>query len=142
MTGTTRRLICGLALASLAALPACKDATLPTTPTPTTTDLFFISQVMQGGTTTRSFKATKAGDLKVLFTSLLPESAAVVNVSIGTWDGTRCTPTTTVQSAAGSTTAIITTTVAVGEFCASVSDAGSLTKTNDFSMTITIPAGP
>jgi hypothetical protein len=50
-----------------------------------------------------------------------------------------CTPTTSLSSKAGASTPIITTTLAVGDYCIRVVDPGVLTKTNDFSMTVTIP---
>lgn len=128
-----------LVLAAALAGGACDTVPVPTLPTPTTSDIFFSSQLMAGGATARSFKVGKAGETKVSFTSLLPETEAVVNVHLGTWDGTVCTPTTSLSTKAGATTPIITTTLAVGEYCIRVVDPGVLTKTNDFSMTVTIP---
>ncbi len=128
-----------LAIAAAVAGAACDTLPLPTLPTPTTTDLFISSQIMAGGSTARSFTVGKAGEVKVLFTSMLPEIEAAVTVALGAWNGTTCTPTVTVASKAGSTTAIITTTLAAGEYCMRLSDPGVLTKTNDFSLTVTIP---
>ncbi|HXT70706.1 MAG TPA: hypothetical protein VN700_13170 [Vicinamibacterales bacterium] len=139
MKVTLKSRLGALALAAVLGGVACDTVPVPTLPTPTTSDLFFTSQLMKGGSTTRSFKVGKAGEVKVLFTSFLPETAAVVNVALGNWNGTTCTPTTSVATAAGSTTAIITTTLAVGEYCLQLADPGVLTKTNDYSLTVTIP---
>jgi len=128
-----------LVLAAALGAAACDTVPLPTLPTPTSSDVFFNSQLMKGGSTMRSFKVPKAGEVKVLFTSLLPETEGVVNVVLGNWDGTVCTPTTTVSTKAGATTPIITTTLAVGDYCMRLIDPGVLTKTNDFSLTINIP---
>ena len=128
-----------LAIAAALGGAACDTVPLPTLPTPTTTDVFFGSQLMAGGSTARSFTVAKAGEVKVLFTSMLPDTEAVVTVELGNWNGTTCAPATTVASKAGSTTAIITTTLAVGDYCMRLTDPGVLTKTNDFSLTITIP---
>ena len=129
-------------LAIAAALAAaCDTVPIPTLPTPTTSDVFFASQLMARGSTTRSFKVAKAGEVKVLFTSMLPEIDAVVNADLGTWNGTVCTPTSSLATKAGSTTPIITATLAAGDYCMRLSDPGVLTKTNDFSLTITIPYG-
>ena len=136
-----RMALTGLALVASIGVVACNET--PTTPTTTvtTTDLFFVSQLMPLGVTSRSFKVAKAGEVKVLFTSLLPESSGVVSVALGTFDGTACTPTNAVAVAAGSTTPIITTTLAAGDYCVRIADTGVLTRTNDFSITVTIPSG-
>lgn len=123
-------------------MAACTDAPTVVTPTPTLASVFFASQVMAGGSTSRSFKVARAGEAKVLFTSLLPDVGSVVLVAIGTTDGTVCTPTTTVSATAGSTESILTTNLTVGDYCISVTDpGGALTKTNDFTITVVIPAG-
>ena len=127
-----------LVLAAILGVGACNDTAVTPT-TPATTDLFFLSQLMMRGVTSRTFTVVKAGEVKVLFTALLPDSTATVDVALGTFNGTTCTPTTTINTAAGSSTAIITTTLAAGDYCLKVSDTGVLTKTNDFSITITIP---
>lgn len=128
------------ALAAAVGAVACTDSpTVPTTPTSTTANVFFSSQLMAGGVTMRSFNVPKAGDLRVLFTALLPETDGVVSIAVGTFDGTTCTPTTSVVVKAGSTEAVITTSVVAGEYCISVADTGVLTKTNDFSITVVVP---
>lgn len=136
-----RRLVVpALVLAAVVANGGCETTPVNPTPTPTTVDLFFTSQVMAGGVTTRSFTVAKAGEVKVLFTSLLPDSDVTISVGLGTFNGTTCTPVTTVDAKAGSTSHIITTTLTTGEFCLRVADKAVLTKTNDFSITVTIPA--
>ena len=94
---------------------------------------------MVGGMTMRSFNVPRGGDLSVLFTALLPETGGVVSIALGTFDGTICTPTNTVVVTAGSTTPVMTTTVVAGDYCISVADTGTLTKTNDFSITVVVP---
>ena len=131
-----------LALAGVLGAAACTSTPSVVTPTPTVAAVLFASQLMANGSTSRSFKVTRAGETKVVFTSLLPDVDSVVNVAIGTTDGTVCTPTTTVATKAGSADSILTTTLAIGEYCISVTDpGGALTKTNDFTITVVIPAG-
>lgn len=127
-----------LAVALVAAACNTSSPTV-TTPTPTTSSVFFSSQLMAGGVSMRSFNVPRAGELNVLFTALLPETESVVSLAVGTFDGTTCTPTSTVVVKAGSTTPVITTTIVAGDYCISVADTGVLTKTNDFSITVTIP---
>lgn len=131
-----------LALASAVGAAACTETPDVVTPTPTVATVFFSSQLMAGGSTSRSFTVTRAGETKVVFTSLLPELESVVLVGIGTSDGTICTPTTTVATKAGSTESILTTNLTIGEYCISITDSSRvLTKTNDFSIAVVIPAG-
>jgi len=131
-----------LALVGVLGAAACTTTPSVVSPTPTVASVFFASQLMANGSTSRSFKVTRAGETKVLFSSLLPDSDSVVLVAIGTTDGTVCTPTTTVATKAGSTDSVLTTTLAIGEYCISVTDSGgALTKTNDFTITVVIPAG-
>ena len=131
-----------LALVGALGAAACTTTPSVVTPTPTLASVFFSSQLMANGSTSRSFKVTRAGEAKVLFTSLLPDITSAVLVGIGTTDGTVCTPTTIVSAKAGSTDSILTTTLAIGEYCISITDpGGALTKTNDFTITVVIPAG-
>jgi len=143
MSATLKTRLRRAALASVLGMAvACTNTPSVVTPTPTLATVFFSSQLMAGGSTSRSFKVAKAGEVKILFTSMLPDIGSVVLVALGTTDGTVCTPTTTVASAAGSTDSILTTNVTIGEYCVSVTDpGGALTKTNDFSITVVIPAG-
>jgi len=143
MNATLKPRLRRAALASVLGLAAaCTDSPTVVTPTPTLASVFFSSQLMAGGSTSRSFKVARAGEVKVLFTSMLPDVGSVVLVAIGTTDGTVCTPTTTVATAAGSAESVLTTNVAIGDYCISVTDpGGALTKTNDFSITVVIPAG-
>ena len=118
----------------------CKDT--PTTPTTATTaNLQFASQLAVKGSTSRSFESKKAGDAKIVFNSLSPDTGAAITISLGTFDGTTCTPTATVLAAGGGSDAVMTTTIGVGMYCIRVSDPGVLTRTNDFYITLTVPAG-
>ena len=131
-----------LLASALLVAPACNETPVDPTPTPTTADLFFSSQLMARGSVSRSFTTTRSGEVKVVFTALLPETSALVAVSLGSFDGTICTPTTTVVVAQGSTDAVITTTLAAGNHCVRIADQNAtLTKTNDFSITVNYPTG-
>ena len=120
---------------------ACETTPVNPTPTPTAQDLFFSSQLMAGGTTSRTFTTPKQGDVKVFFSSLLPDTSAQIGVGLGAFDGTTCTLSSTVMVKSGSAEAVITSALPAGTYCVRVWDPGVLTKTNDFSMTINIPFG-
>ena len=142
MTATVKPRFGILALVGALGAAACTSTPTVVSPTPTVASVFFSSQLMVNGSTSRSFKVTRAGEAKVLFTSFLPEADSVVRVAIGTTDGTVCTPTTSVLAKAGSTDSILTTTLAIGDYCISVTDpGGAFTKTNDFTITVVIPNG-
>ena len=130
-----------LLVVSLAPGVACNETPVDPTPTPTRTDLFFASQLMARGAVSRTFTTPQSGEVKVFFTSLIPDTAAVVAVGLGTSDGTTCTPTQTVMVAQGSTESVLTTTLGAGTHCIRISDPGVLTKTNDFSITVNYPSG-
>lgn len=120
---------------------ACESTPVDPTPTPTVQDLFFASQLMAGGTTTRTFTTPRQGDVKVFFSSLIPDNTAEIGVGLGTFDGTTCTLTSSVMVKSGSADAVITSALPAGTYCVRVWDPGVLTKTNDFSFTINMPFG-
>jgi hypothetical protein len=138
---TMRRLRALLVAGLMGGALACNSTPVDPTPTPTVQDLFFSSQLMAAGTTSRTFTTPKQGDVKVFFSSLIPDSSAVIGVGLGTFDGTTCTLTTTVMVKSGSAEAVITAALPAGTYCVRVWDPGVLTKTNDFSFTINIPFG-
>jgi len=136
---TRRRAWLAIVVVAVISGGACKDT--PTTPTATTTTVTFASQLAARGFTLRSFETKKAGEAKVVFTSMSPDTSAAITLTLGTFDGTNCTPTATVAAVGGGTDPVLTTTVSAGMSCIKVTDPGVLTKTNDFYIIITIPAG-
>ena len=136
-----RRSLRALLLAAAVTAVACDDLTTAPTPPATTISLQFSSQLMAGGMVWRSFTVSSGGTVSVLFTSLLPESDAVVSLGLGTFDGGACAVTSTATAKSGSTDAVLTTTLTPGNYCVRISDPGVLTKTNDFSVTVSIPTG-
>lgn len=127
-------------VAMIAPAGACEDTPVDPTPTPTRTDLFFNSQLMRGGSSSRSFTTPATGEVKVFFSSLIPDTDAVISLGLGAFDGTTCTISTTVSVKGGATDAVLTTTLAAGTYCIRLWDPGVLTRTNDFSVTLNIPA--
>lgn len=142
MTGVIRAVALTVALAVAAA--GCEDT--PTNPTPTdqTATLLFLSQIMQGGSTTRSFTTTKSGEVKVTFASLSPESGVSVRIGLGAFDSNSntCTLSSSVTIIAGNADPVITSTLGAGTHCVQVADTtGALSKTNDFTITVVYPVG-
>jgi hypothetical protein len=120
----------------------------PTTPTtaavtvasPTVTDEFD-DTVPVGGSTFYSFSIAQYGTVNLTLTSVqgtgVP-STVMLGLGIGTPSGTTCTTSTTVNSAAGSTTQV-TGAYGPGVFCAKVSDVGNLFGPATFTLAIAHP---
>jgi hypothetical protein len=142
-------MLCRLLHPRRAALPAivlaaalgsagCEDSPIaPTNPNPTQT-VIFSSRLQPGAFAWRSFTVAEAGSVSVQLISISPEVEAVVSLAFGTFAGSACTPTTSLDTASG-TTAQITTPVSAGEYCVRVADIGNLTKDWTFSIAIVIP---
>jgi hypothetical protein len=71
------------------ALTACGDDETPTSPTPTPptsiTETFSGTLTRNGGVT-HTFSSQASGSVTVTVTSLAPDSAALVGISLGTWN--------------------------------------------------------
>jgi hypothetical protein len=138
--------MCAAALVGLLAVATagCEDTTTTPTPSDSTATLLFISQLMQGGSTTRSFTTARSGEVKVTFTSLSPDSGVTVRVGLGSFDSTSntCTLSSSVSIHSGNADPIITATLGAGTHCVQIADtANVLSKTNDFTITVTYPYG-
>jgi hypothetical protein len=72
----------------------------------------------------------------------LSQSGAVVGLGLGTFSGTTCTITKSVQTASDGTSNApqITGTLAAGDYCVRISDVGNLTTIVNFTIYITKPA--
>jgi hypothetical protein len=57
---------------------------------------------------------------------------------VGAFDGTNCTPTTTVDVAPASTGAQITLDVGAGDYCVQVADIGNVVQISVFTVTVQI----
>jgi hypothetical protein len=120
---------------------ACGEDTVTPTPTPTTTTLSFSSTMVPGGTASRSFTAERAGKVTVQYGSFSPQSDVTLRLSFGTFDGTNCTPTTTLDTLPG-TTAQISTDITAGNYCVKVADVGGVVQVSVFSVIIVLTINP
>jgi hypothetical protein len=128
-----------LALISiLTAAAACGDdnptPTTPTTPTRTTTTETFAGTLNINGAATHSF-ATGSGQIQVTVTELLPDSTAVIGVSLGTWNGAAC-QIVIANSSATLAAAVLGTASGPGNFCAYVQDVGKLKAATDYKLEV------
>jgi len=116
---------------------ACGDDT-PTAPEqpaqrPTVTEEF-TGRLTVNGAATHSF-ATGSGQISVTVTELVPDSAAVIGVSLGTWNGTAC-QIVLANDNATQTGSILGTATGPGNFCARVYDVGKLTAATEYKVTV------
>lgn len=128
-------------LLTLGVLVGAACETTPTTPseeTTTSTTITYSSKVSPGGFTWRSFPVAPAGTVTLQLVSLSPDSEGVVGLGLGILEGTNCLISIQVETAPG-TEPQISTSLAVGNYCAKVTDLGSLTRTQDFSVSIVTP---
>jgi hypothetical protein len=134
-----RRAVLLLALVfELAGAVACGDendaVTTPTPDRPTTTETF-TGTLTVNGAATHPFVATGSGQITLTLTTLSPDAAARIGVSLGTFNGTACQIVITNDNATQGAT-VIGVAGASGNFCARVQDVGRLTEPTDYTLTI------
>lgn len=121
----------------LAAAAACGDdpPTAPEQPVqrPTVTEEFTGRLNVNGGAT-HSF-TTGSGQISVTITELVPDSAAVIGVSLGTWNGSACQIVLANDNATQSGS-VLGTASGPGSFCARVYDVGKLTAATEYKVTV------
>ncbi len=86
------------------------------------------------GAATHSF-ATGSGQISVTVTELVPDSAAVIGVSLGTWNGTACQIVLANDNATQGA-GILGTASGPGSFCVRVYDVGRLTGPTEYTLTV------
>ena len=114
------------------------ETTTPTTPTTSPVTETFASQLVVGGSSSRSFTAVKAGTATVTLVSAGPPSTVKVGFGIGVPDvlGSGCLFTRSAETAAGTSFSLP---VDAGTYCVRVYDIGQLTSSITFSITIVRP---
>ena len=125
---------------STATSPTTTTTTTTTVATPTTTELFS-GRVPVGGSTFYSFNVVENGTVNVNLADVggvnVP-STVWLGLGIGTPSGEDCATTSTVNTAAGTTTQL-TGTYAPGVYCVRVWDIGNLLTVAAFNVTIAHP---
>ena len=139
--GPLRRAAAWTAIAVIAGLSAgCGDDEpgLGVTPVETTRTISFTNSIQPGGFLWRSFQLERAGKVAVQYISILPTANLVMRLSVGTFDGTNCTPTTTIDTAPQATGPQITVEVPAGDYCVRVGDIGNVAQISVFSISVAI----
>src|SRR5688572_13442157 len=99
----------------------------PTTPTDPPVEIAepFTGTLTINGAFTHAFIVQRAGQATATLTSLSPDSAAVISLSLGTWNGQVCQILLANDAATLNTTVVGT--ASAGNFCVRLLDVGRLT---------------
>lgn len=124
-------------VALVGVLAACSDdPTTPTNPTPppTVTETFS-GRVNRNGAVTHNFTTEASGTVTVTLTTLGPDSALIVGMSLGTWNGSTCTLIITKDDATQGT--IVTGGVSsLGSLCVRIYDVGNIVDPITYEITV------
>jgi hypothetical protein len=130
---------CVVVLVAAATAAACSDDPFddtPTAPTPTEISRTFDGVVTINGAVTHAFDVQRPGTVTVRFEALEPDAAAVLGLSLGTWNGTVCDIKLAADNATQGTT-VIGTASTTGNFCARIYDVGKLTAPSGYLIVVT-----
>ncbi len=133
--------LAAVVLASSMTLVGCDEDT-PTTPTPnpSTATVTFASNLALGGSSTRSFDVTRAGNVSVTLLAVGGSTTLKVGLGVGIplADGSGCVLSRSVEAVAG-TTAQLELAVDTGKYCVQIYDTGTLTTVVAFSLSVIYP---
>ena len=118
-----RSATCALLFAGLAVACGNNFTTTPTAPTETITESF-AGTLNKNGAVTHPFGAAP-GMLSVTLRTLAPDSALVVGLSLGTWNGTAC-QTVLANDRATQGAVVIGNASTASSLCARIYDVGSV----------------
>ena len=138
--GRVQRAVAGLLILSAAGVStACGDEPgIGVTPVETTRNISFSTTIQSGGFAWRSFQLERAGKVTVQYVSIAPQADLVMRLSLGTFDGTNCTATTTLDTPPQATGPQITSDVAAGNYCVRINDIGNVSQIAVFAIAIAI----
>ena len=138
--GPLRRAAAWTLVAATAGLSiACGDEPgLGVTPVETSRNVSFSSTIQAGGFAWRSFQVERAGKVTVQYVAIAPNADLVMRLSVGTFDGTNCTVTSTLDTAPQATGPQITVDVTAGDYCVRLADLGNVTQISTFSILVVI----
>lgn len=114
------------------------DSTTLVAPTaPTAIIEAFSGTVAVNGATTFTFSAMSAGSVAATLKSITPDSAVLMGLALGTWNGTSCQVVVT-NDATTMSGVVVGATSAAGNLCVRVWDSlGKLTQTQAIEITVT-----
>ena len=132
-----------LAVFVAAVAPACNKSATPTaatSPAATRTTDTFSGTVTAGGRDIHNFPVTAEGAIDVTLTAVAPASATVMGVSLGMAGDNGCAVLAGASTlTAAGTAAQLSGIVTAGTMCVEVYDAGTLTATVSYTVTVLHP---
>jgi hypothetical protein len=118
-------------------IAGCGETVIPTLP-PQPISISFSNSLYPGGSVWRSVKVDENAKVTVQFVSILPQTTIATRVAFGTFDGTNCNVTQSVDTVTSATDPQITVDVNPGNYCVRVADIGQVTQIATFSVAIVI----
>ena len=114
----------------------CGDDDTPTAPTdpPVAVTEPISGTLTLNGAATHSFIVQRAGTATATLTALSPDSAAVISLSLGTWNGQSCQ--IILANDAATTNSSVVGNASAGNFCIRVLDVGRLTAPTDYTVAV------
>jgi hypothetical protein len=104
----------------------------------TFTDTFSGTLVLRGATN-YPFTVNTAGSVTVSLTTVSPDAAAIMEIYLGTWNGTSCSVASISNTSATQGASITGTVTGAGSLCARIDDAGTLTASQNYTITVVHP---
>lgn len=136
------RLMCALcvSLGIAAGTTGCSGATpiTPTTPTPDPVTVLFSGTLNQNSAATHRFTSQASGEVRATLTTVQPDSAIAVGLSLGTWNGNSCAIVID-KNTAPQGSVVIGNVSGIGELCTRIYDAGLLVEPISYEMTVVHP---
>ena len=119
----------------------CDEDTSPTTPTPPVmTTETFNGRLTVNGAQTHSFTTQAGGSLTATLTTLAPDSAVTIGVSLGIFTpSTNSCQLVVVNTAAVQGTRVTGQVSSAGSYCVLLNDVGRLTAASDYTITVEHP---
>ena len=136
------RLMCALCVsfAIAAGTTGCGGETLttPTTETPNPVTVLFSGTLNQNSAATHRFTSQASGEVRATLTTVQPDSAIAVGLSLGTWNGNSCAIVID-KNTAPQGSLIIGKVSGIGELCTRIYDAGLLVEPISYEITVVHP---
>jgi hypothetical protein len=131
--------LAALTLALAAAACGSNDPSTPTSPTtPTTVTETYTDSIGRNGARTHNFSSSSSGTVTATLTTLAPDSALVVGLSLGTWNGSSCQLVIT-NDAATQGTVLTGGVSSLGSLCVRIYDVGNITTPITYEITVVHP---
>jgi hypothetical protein len=118
--------------------PGCAEDAPPTTPIEPPTEIVetFTGTLNILGASNHTFSTQVQGQAQVQIESLAPDSAAVVSLIFGTWNGNNC-QVVLVKDDATTSSQLIGNASALGSFCVRIADIGRLAEPTTYTIRVT-----